>query len=81
MKNSIQKLITIGVCGIVVLSLNSFAGVTVHGTTNGVTTVSCTGGCTMAGGLLGIEVCDSNDVCLTVRGNRVRTQSEPNKET
>ncbi len=46
------------------------ADVVVGDTVNGVTTVSCTGGCTFGGGGLfgGTTVCDQGGTCVTLRG-------------
>ncbi len=55
------------------------ASVTIHDTVNGTTTVSCTGGCTLSGNWWGTEVCDANNVCVTVVG-RVQVAPEDTLE-
>lgn len=56
------------------------ADVIVGETVNGVTTVTCTGGCLIGpGGLFGgTKVCDSDNICVTLRGfvKEKRTQTE-----
>jgi hypothetical protein len=46
-----------------------FAQVTIHGTFNGTTYVSCTGGCAYSPSWLGsTKVCDVNNACVRVSG-------------
>jgi hypothetical protein len=52
------------------VSIGVLAKVTIHGTLNGTTYISCTGGCTFSSGWFGsTQACDANDVCVNVLGN------------
>ena len=66
--------------GEIIGDMEGVESVTVHGTVNGITTVSCTGGCIIDRGFIGTTVCDQNNVCIAV-GGKIQEKKEKEEST
>jgi hypothetical protein len=81
MKNKlIVATFTLSILGSIFFAFKSNASVTVGDRVNGVTTVTCRGGCTFSGGIFGsTSVCDSGGACVSIWGD-IQEGSDPSGE-
>ena len=70
MKKNISRIFAVALLSFgSIYSMGIFAKVSVHGTVNNVTFVTCTGGCSISSGGWGtVNVCDQGGTCIRLFG-------------